>query len=120
MGKTTAQVMPPLTFWQRLRTLPDSIAFSAVDIISNFIFMVFFVGDVLMSARLIIVGIFAIIDRLRRPGARPHPVSIPAWPFSSPLQRRNRDRAHHPLRAQFGLQKPARHCHRRRLPRPYR
>jgi cellulose synthase/poly-beta-1,6-N-acetylglucosamine synthase-like glycosyltransferase/peptidoglycan/xylan/chitin deacetylase (PgdA/CDA1 family) len=67
MGKTTAQVMPPLTFWQRMRTIPDSIAFSAVDIIGNFIFMVFFVGDVLMSARLIIVGLFAIIDRLRRP-----------------------------------------------------
>jgi peptidoglycan-N-acetylglucosamine deacetylase len=67
MGKTTAQVMPPLTFWQRVRTIPDSIAFSAVDIIGNFIFMVFFVGDVLMSARLIIVGLFAIIDRLRRP-----------------------------------------------------
>ncbi len=29
--------------------------------------MVFFVGDVLMSARLILVGIFAIIDRLRKP-----------------------------------------------------
>ena len=27
MGKTTAQVMPPLTFWQRVRTIPDSIAF---------------------------------------------------------------------------------------------
>ncbi|HEX4031773.1 MAG TPA: glycosyltransferase [Terracidiphilus sp.] len=67
MGKTTAQVMPPLTFWQRVRSLPDSIAFSVVDIIGNFIVMVFFVGDVLMSARLIIVGLFAVIDRLRRP-----------------------------------------------------
>jgi len=67
MGKTIAQVMPPLTFWQRVRTLPDSIAFSALDIIGNFIVMVFFVGDVLMSARLLIVGVFAIIDRLRRP-----------------------------------------------------
>ena len=34
--------------------------------IGNFIVMVFFVGDVLMSARLIIVGLFAIIDRLRQ------------------------------------------------------
>ena len=67
MGKTTAEVMPPLTFWQRVRTIPDSIAFSAVDIIGNFIVMVFFVGDVLMSARLIIVGLFAVIDRLRKP-----------------------------------------------------
>ena len=29
--------------------------------------MVFFVGDVLMSARLILVGMFAVIDRLRKP-----------------------------------------------------
>ena len=68
MDKTTAQVMPPLTFWQRVRTIPDSIAFSVLDIIGNFIVLVFFVGDILMSARLVIVGIFAIIDRLLRPG----------------------------------------------------
>jgi peptidoglycan-N-acetylglucosamine deacetylase len=67
MGKTVAQVMPPLTFWQRMRTIPDSIAFSVLDIIGNFIVMVFFVGDILMSARLVIVGLFAVIDRLMRP-----------------------------------------------------
>jgi cellulose synthase/poly-beta-1,6-N-acetylglucosamine synthase-like glycosyltransferase/peptidoglycan/xylan/chitin deacetylase (PgdA/CDA1 family)/spore germination protein YaaH len=67
MGKTTAEVMPPLTFWQHLRAIPDSIAFSVVDIIGNFIVMVFFVGDVLMSARLIFVGLLAMIDRLRKP-----------------------------------------------------
>ena len=67
MGKTTAQVMPPLKFWQRVRTIPDSIAFSALDIVGNFIVMVFFFGDVLMSARLVIIGIFAIVDRLRKP-----------------------------------------------------
>ncbi|MGA7339792.1 MAG: glycosyltransferase [Terracidiphilus sp.] len=67
LGKTTAQVMPPLNFWQHVRAIPDSIAFSVVDIIGNFIVMVFFVGDILMSARLIIVGLFAVIDRLRRP-----------------------------------------------------
>jgi len=73
MGKTTAQVMPPLTFWQHVRSLPDSIAFSALDIIANFIVLVFFVGDILMSARLLIVGLFAVIDRLikRRPIASP-------------------------------------------------
>jgi peptidoglycan-N-acetylglucosamine deacetylase len=67
MGKTTAEVMPRLTFWQQVRALPDSMAFSALSIIFSFIVMVFFIGDVLMSARLILVGIFAIIDRLRRP-----------------------------------------------------
>ena len=72
MGKTTAEVMPPLTFWQHLRAVPDSIAFSAVDIVGNFIVMVFFLGDILMSARLMIVGLFAVIDRLRKPQ---HPAS---------------------------------------------
>jgi cellulose synthase/poly-beta-1,6-N-acetylglucosamine synthase-like glycosyltransferase/peptidoglycan/xylan/chitin deacetylase (PgdA/CDA1 family)/spore germination protein YaaH len=67
MGKTTAEVMPPLTMRQYLRALPDSIAFSALSVIGRFIVMVFFVGDILMSARLILVGIFAIIDRLLRP-----------------------------------------------------
>ena len=57
MGKTTADVMPPLTFWQQVRAMPDSLAFSALSIIFNFIVIVFFVGDVLMSARLILVGI---------------------------------------------------------------
>ena len=77
MGKTTAQVMPPLRFWARMRAIPDSIAFSAVDIIGNFIVMVFFLGDVLMSARLIVVGLFAVIDRLRRPHR-------PVWPGYNP------------------------------------
>jgi cellulose synthase/poly-beta-1,6-N-acetylglucosamine synthase-like glycosyltransferase/peptidoglycan/xylan/chitin deacetylase (PgdA/CDA1 family)/spore germination protein YaaH len=67
MGMTTAQVMPPLTWRQYIRAIPDSIAFSALSIIGRFIVLVFFLGDVLMSGRLIIVGLFAIIDRLRRP-----------------------------------------------------
>ncbi len=86
MGKTTAEVMPPLTFWERVRTIPDSIAFSVVDIIGNFIVMVFFIGDVLMSARLVMVGFFAVIDRLRRPRRQASPgynprvaVLIPAY-----------------------------------------
>jgi peptidoglycan-N-acetylglucosamine deacetylase len=73
MGKTTADVMPRLNFWQRARTLPDSVAFSALSIIFNFIVLVFFTGDILMSARLILVGIFAIIDRLRRPHRQASP-----------------------------------------------
>jgi peptidoglycan-N-acetylglucosamine deacetylase len=67
MGMTTAQVMPALTWRQYIRAIPDSIAFSALSIIGRFIVLVFFIGDVLMSARLILVGLFAIIDRLRKP-----------------------------------------------------
>ena len=86
MGKTTAQVMPRLTFPQYLRALPDSIAFSSLAIVGSFIVMVFFVGDILMSARLVLVGILAVIDRLRRPHAAASPgfnprvaVLIPAY-----------------------------------------
>jgi cellulose synthase/poly-beta-1,6-N-acetylglucosamine synthase-like glycosyltransferase/peptidoglycan/xylan/chitin deacetylase (PgdA/CDA1 family)/spore germination protein YaaH len=86
MNKTTAEVMPPLTFRQYLRAVPDSIAFSALSFIGGFIVTVFFLGDILMSARLILVGIFAIIDRLRRPHRQASPgfnprvaVLIPAY-----------------------------------------
>jgi cellulose synthase/poly-beta-1,6-N-acetylglucosamine synthase-like glycosyltransferase len=77
MDKTTADVMPPLTFWQRVRTIPDSIAFSALDIVGYFIVMIFFVGDILMGARLILVGIFAVIDRLRKPRSYPNDAYTP-------------------------------------------
>jgi cellulose synthase/poly-beta-1,6-N-acetylglucosamine synthase-like glycosyltransferase/peptidoglycan/xylan/chitin deacetylase (PgdA/CDA1 family) len=86
MGKTTAEVMPRLTFWQRVRALPDSIAFSSMAFVGKFIVMVFFVGDILMSLRLLLVGILALIDRLRRPRRTPAPgfnprvaVLIPAY-----------------------------------------
>ena len=86
MGKTTAEVMPPITFWQYLRAVPDSIAFSSAALVTQFIVLVFFVGDILMSARLIIVGLLAIIDRLRKPRRYPSPgynprvaVLIPAY-----------------------------------------
>ena len=49
MGKTTAEVMPKLTWPQFIRALPDSVAFSGVQIIGRFIVLVFFVGDVVMS-----------------------------------------------------------------------
>jgi cellulose synthase/poly-beta-1,6-N-acetylglucosamine synthase-like glycosyltransferase/peptidoglycan/xylan/chitin deacetylase (PgdA/CDA1 family)/spore germination protein YaaH len=86
LGKTTAEVMPKGTFMQDVRALPDSIAFSGLAIVGQFIVMVFFVGDVLMSARLLLVGVLAIIDRLRRPHRAASPgvnprvaVLIPAY-----------------------------------------
>jgi cellulose synthase/poly-beta-1,6-N-acetylglucosamine synthase-like glycosyltransferase/peptidoglycan/xylan/chitin deacetylase (PgdA/CDA1 family)/spore germination protein YaaH len=86
MGKTSAEVMPKLTFRQFLRALPDSIAFSSLAVVGQFIVMVFFLGNILMTARLLLVGIFAVIDRLRRPHAKASPgfnprvaVLIPAY-----------------------------------------
>ena len=85
MGKTRAEVMPPLTPHQRWQARADSIAFFFVGFFNHFVVGVFFVGDILMSARLIIIGIFAIIDRLRKrknyatPGLSAHasPSSFP-------------------------------------------
>jgi cellulose synthase/poly-beta-1,6-N-acetylglucosamine synthase-like glycosyltransferase/peptidoglycan/xylan/chitin deacetylase (PgdA/CDA1 family)/spore germination protein YaaH len=85
MGKTTAEVMPRITAMQFWRARADSVAFSLLSLFGHFIVWVFFVGDVLMSARLILVGILAIIDRLRRhhePAAGFNPrvaVLVPAY-----------------------------------------
>jgi cellulose synthase/poly-beta-1,6-N-acetylglucosamine synthase-like glycosyltransferase/peptidoglycan/xylan/chitin deacetylase (PgdA/CDA1 family)/spore germination protein YaaH len=80
MGKTTAEVMPKTTGWQYWRAQADSVAFSLLSLVGHFIVWVFFVGDVLMSARLILIGILAVIDRLRKkhagtPGFTP-PVAV--------------------------------------------
>ena len=87
MGKTTAQVMPPLTFWQRVRTIPDSIAFSALRHHRELHRHGVLRGRyLLMSARLVIVGLFAVIDRISKrrrvasAGYCPHvAVLIPAY-----------------------------------------
>jgi len=85
MGKTTAEVMPKITAMQFWRARADSVAFSILSLFGHFIVTVFFVGDVLMSARLILVGILAIIDRLRKhreptPGFTPPiAVLVPAY-----------------------------------------
>jgi peptidoglycan-N-acetylglucosamine deacetylase len=65
VGKTRAEVMPPLNSHQRWQARADSITFFFYSFFHYFAVIVFFVGDVLMSARLIIIGVFAIIDRLR-------------------------------------------------------
>jgi peptidoglycan-N-acetylglucosamine deacetylase len=66
VGKTRAEVMPPLTSRQRWQARADSVTFFFYSFFHYFVVGVFFVGDVLMSGRLIIIGIFAIIDRLRK------------------------------------------------------
>jgi cellulose synthase/poly-beta-1,6-N-acetylglucosamine synthase-like glycosyltransferase/peptidoglycan/xylan/chitin deacetylase (PgdA/CDA1 family)/spore germination protein YaaH len=86
VGKTRTEVMPPLTSRQRWQARADSITFFFYSFFHYFVVGVFFVGDVLMSGRLIIIGIFAIIDRFRKrknyatPGYQPRvAVLIPAY-----------------------------------------
>ena len=66
MGKTRAEVMPPLNARERWQARIDSVAFFAWAFFNHFVVTLFFAGDILMSARLILVGIFALIDRLRK------------------------------------------------------
>jgi cellulose synthase/poly-beta-1,6-N-acetylglucosamine synthase-like glycosyltransferase/peptidoglycan/xylan/chitin deacetylase (PgdA/CDA1 family) len=66
MGKTREEVMPPLKQDQVWQARVDSVAFFVWAFFNHFVIGVFFVGDILMSARLIIIGLFAIIDRLRK------------------------------------------------------
>jgi cellulose synthase/poly-beta-1,6-N-acetylglucosamine synthase-like glycosyltransferase/peptidoglycan/xylan/chitin deacetylase (PgdA/CDA1 family)/spore germination protein YaaH len=66
IGKTRAEVMPPLNAAQRREAVADSITFFFISFFNHFVIDVFYVGDVLMSARLIIIGLCALIDRLRR------------------------------------------------------
>ena len=65
MGKTKADVMPPLRaneFWgARL----NWVTFGLFDGVLVGIVVIFFVGDVLMTGRLISIGLLAIYDRIR-------------------------------------------------------
>jgi cellulose synthase/poly-beta-1,6-N-acetylglucosamine synthase-like glycosyltransferase/peptidoglycan/xylan/chitin deacetylase (PgdA/CDA1 family) len=66
MGKTVAEVMPPIPASERWQARIDSVAFFFISFFSHFVVYIFFVGDVLMSARLLLIGILALIDRLRK------------------------------------------------------
>jgi cellulose synthase/poly-beta-1,6-N-acetylglucosamine synthase-like glycosyltransferase/peptidoglycan/xylan/chitin deacetylase (PgdA/CDA1 family)/spore germination protein YaaH len=66
LGKTRAEVMPALTPRQRWQARADSVAFFLFSFFNHFVVGVFFVGDILMSGRLIIIGLFATIDRFRK------------------------------------------------------
>lgn len=66
MGKTRAEVMPPINPKMRWQARVDSVAFFFFSFFAHFVVDVFFLGDVLMSARLILIGLFALIERLWR------------------------------------------------------
>ena len=58
--------MPPISTNERWAAWVDSLSFSLFGLVSSFIIFVFFVGDVLMSGRLVLVGALAIYDRFHR------------------------------------------------------
>src|SRR5271165_3278121 len=94
LGKTRDDVMPPISGSERWASWIDSLNFSLFGLVSSFIIFVFFVGDVLMSARLVLVGALAIFDRFRRrdslddPTYRPSvAVLIPAYNEEKVIER---------------------------------
>jgi len=65
MGKTKADVMPPLPTSQYWSALLNWIGFWLAGAVMTGITVIFFLGDILMTGRLISVGLLAIYDRLR-------------------------------------------------------
>ncbi len=65
LGKSRNQVMVPLTKREQWQARFDWIAFFIFSFFNHFVIYVFYIGDILMSGRLIIIGLFALIDRLR-------------------------------------------------------
>lgn len=66
LGKSYTDVMPPISRNESFWVMVDSAGFLIFGAVNTFIVFVFFVGDVLMSGRLVLVGAAAIFDRLRR------------------------------------------------------
>jgi peptidoglycan-N-acetylglucosamine deacetylase len=87
IGKTRDQVMPPIPPKQRWQAHIDAIAFWFLSFFAHTVVLIFIVGDVLMTGRLVIVGMFALVDRVHKrkpyPGAEnylpPVAVLIPAY-----------------------------------------
>jgi cellulose synthase/poly-beta-1,6-N-acetylglucosamine synthase-like glycosyltransferase/spore germination protein YaaH/peptidoglycan/xylan/chitin deacetylase (PgdA/CDA1 family) len=78
MGKTRAEVMPPISTNERWAAWVDGISFSLFGLVGSFVIFVFFVGDVLMSGRLVLIGALAIYDRFHRRDQKVDPDFHPA------------------------------------------
>jgi peptidoglycan-N-acetylglucosamine deacetylase len=65
MGKTKADVMPPLRTGEYWSALLNWIGFGLFGATMAGIAIIFFLGDILMTGRLISIGVLAIYDRLR-------------------------------------------------------
>jgi cellulose synthase/poly-beta-1,6-N-acetylglucosamine synthase-like glycosyltransferase/spore germination protein YaaH/peptidoglycan/xylan/chitin deacetylase (PgdA/CDA1 family) len=65
LGRTRAEIMPPLPANERWSARVNWIGFWLFDIGIKAITWIFFLGDLLMTGRLLFVGVLAIYDRLR-------------------------------------------------------
>ena len=65
LGKTKADVMPPLARNERWAARLNGISFWIFNLMQSGIVLIFFLGDLLMTGRLLWIGTFAIYDRVR-------------------------------------------------------
>jgi cellulose synthase/poly-beta-1,6-N-acetylglucosamine synthase-like glycosyltransferase/peptidoglycan/xylan/chitin deacetylase (PgdA/CDA1 family)/spore germination protein YaaH len=66
LHKTRAEIMPPLSTGERWSAQLTGLGFWLFDAVQRFIVLVFFIGDLLMTGRLLFIGTFAIYDRVRQ------------------------------------------------------
>jgi len=65
LGKTRADVMAPLPTGQRWAARFDRLGFWLFDVAATGITLIFFLGDLLMTGRLLFIGAAAVYDRLQ-------------------------------------------------------
>ncbi len=65
LHQSRAQIMPPLSPTERWSAQLTGLGFWLFDAVERFIVLVFFIGDLLMTGRLLFVGALAIYDRVR-------------------------------------------------------
>jgi cellulose synthase/poly-beta-1,6-N-acetylglucosamine synthase-like glycosyltransferase/peptidoglycan/xylan/chitin deacetylase (PgdA/CDA1 family) len=66
IGKTRADMMPPIAANERWSARLDLIGFLGMRALDKTIVFIFFVGDALMTLRLFLIGALAVFDRFRR------------------------------------------------------
>ncbi len=82
LGKGQADVMPPVTANEYWSARIDKITFTLYGWLENGIVVVFFLGNILMTARLLLVGCFAVWDRFFRSPLPPMPEGEPLPPVA--------------------------------------
>ncbi len=78
LGKKRDDVMPQLGADEILSARLQNATFTMISLLGNVIALVFFLGDLLMSGRLLGIGALATFDRLRKPAPLPGPEYQPA------------------------------------------
>jgi cellulose synthase/poly-beta-1,6-N-acetylglucosamine synthase-like glycosyltransferase/peptidoglycan/xylan/chitin deacetylase (PgdA/CDA1 family) len=71
LGKTRAEVMPPLSTNERWAARIDNFGFTLYGFFYYTTAFIFFLGNILMTSRLVIIGSLAVYDRFRKAKTMP-------------------------------------------------